>query len=101
VKLAEALGYRSPYLYGSSVAPRVAARVADISGGRAAAEGQLDADRWLGEGGGRTPEALGEAVAVPRPRTGPVIPTTAQPAQPFPLHRVALVSLRSGLAPFR
>jgi hypothetical protein len=45
--------------------------VADISGGRAAAEADLDADRWLGEGGSLSPEALAEAVALSRPGTGP------------------------------
>ena len=70
-KVAEVLGYHSPNLYGSSVPPRVAERVVDISGGRAAAEAHLDADRWLREGGSLSPEVLGEAVALPRPRTGP------------------------------
>ena len=66
-KLAEVLGYRSPELDDSPVP----ARVADISGGRAAREAQLAADRWLDEGGSISPEALAEAVALPRPRTGP------------------------------
>jgi hypothetical protein len=71
-KPAEVLGYRSPELHDSSVP----ARVADISGGRAAADAQLAADRWLDDGGNISrgsisPEALAEAVALPRPRTGP------------------------------
>jgi hypothetical protein len=66
-KLAEVLGYRSPKLRDSSVP----ARVADISGGRAAAEAHLDADRWLDDGGSLSPEALAEAVALPRLGTGP------------------------------
>jgi hypothetical protein len=44
--------------------------VTDISGGRAAAEAQLDSDRWLNEGGSLAPEMLAEAVALRiRPRT--------------------------------
>jgi hypothetical protein len=69
--LAGVLGYRSSNLHDSPAAPRAAGRVADISGGRAAAEADLDADRWLGEGGSLSPEALAEAVALPRPGTGP------------------------------
>lgn len=66
-KLAEVLGYRSPKLHDSPVP----ARVADISGGRAASEAQLDSDRWLDEGGSLSPKALAEAVALPRlPQTG-------------------------------
>ncbi len=66
--LTELLGFRSPNLYDSSVPPRIAERVADISGGRAAAEAQLDADRWLDEGGALPPEAFAEAVSLPRPK---------------------------------
>jgi hypothetical protein len=66
-KLDEVLRFRSPNLHDSSIPPRVAERVADISGGRAAAEAQLDADRWLNEGGSLAPEAIAEAVALPRP----------------------------------
>jgi hypothetical protein len=66
-KLAEVLGFRTPNIYDSSVPPRVA----DISGGRSATEADLDADRWLNEGGSLLPEALAEAVALPSPpRTG-------------------------------
>jgi hypothetical protein len=66
------LGFRSPNVYDSPVPPRLAERMADISGGRAAAEAHLDADRWLREGGSLSPEALAEAVALPSPpRTGP------------------------------
>jgi hypothetical protein len=43
--------------------------MSDISGGRAAAEAQLEADRWLDEGGALPPEAIAEAVALPRPTT--------------------------------
>jgi hypothetical protein len=67
-KLTEVMGFRSPNLYDSSVPPRIAERMSDISGGRAAAEAQLDADRWLDDGGGLLPEAIAEAVALPRPR---------------------------------
>ena len=68
--LTELMGFRSPNLHDSSVPPRIAERVADISGGRAAAEAQLDADRWLDEGGSLPPEAIAEAVALPRPTPG-------------------------------
>jgi hypothetical protein len=54
-KLDEVLGFRSPNEHDSPVPPRVAERPADISGGRAAAQAQLDADRWLGEGGSLPP----------------------------------------------
>jgi hypothetical protein len=66
-KLTEVMGFRSPNLYDSSVPPRIAERMADISGGRAAAEAQLDADRWLDDGGSLLPEAIAQAVALPRP----------------------------------
>jgi hypothetical protein len=67
-KLTEVMGFRSPNLYDRSVPPRIADRMSDISGGRAAAEAQLDADRWLDEGGALPPEAIAEAVALPRPK---------------------------------
>jgi hypothetical protein len=67
-KLTEVMGFRSPNLYDSSVPPRIAERMADISGGRAVAEAQLEADRWLDEGGSLPPEAIAEALALPRPR---------------------------------
>lgn len=70
-KLTEVLGFRSPNVFDSSVPPRVMERVADISGGRARVETQLDADRWLNEGGSLAPEMLAEAVALPRPSSGP------------------------------
>jgi hypothetical protein len=66
-KLTELMGFRSPNLYDRSVPPRIAERMSDISGGRAAAEAQLEADRWLDEGGALPPEAIAEAVALPRP----------------------------------
>jgi len=50
VKLAEVLGFRSPNLLDPSFPPSVAERVADISGGRAVVEAQLETDRWLAEG---------------------------------------------------
>jgi hypothetical protein len=65
--LTELMGFRSPNLHDSSVPARIAERVADISGGRAAAEAQLDADRWLDEGGSLPPEAIAEAVVLLRP----------------------------------
>ena len=67
-KLTEVLGFRSPKLFDPAVLPRVAQRVSDISGGRAAAQTQLDADRWLNEGGSLSPDMLAEAMALPRPR---------------------------------
>jgi hypothetical protein len=67
-KLTDVMGFRSPNLYDRSVPPRIAERMSDISGGRAAAEAQLDADRWLDEGGALPPEAIAEAVALPRPK---------------------------------
>ena len=67
-KLTDVMGFRSPNLYDPSVPPRIAERMSDISGGRAAAEAQLDADRWLDEGGALPREAIAEAVALPRPK---------------------------------
>jgi hypothetical protein len=67
VKLTEVLGFRSPNLFDASVPPPVAERVADISGGRAAVEAQLETDRWLDEGGSSAPELLAEAVALAIP----------------------------------
>ena len=63
-QLTEVLGFHSQNLFDATVPPRVAERVTDISGGRAAAEAQLDSDRWLNEGGSLTPEMLAEAVAL-------------------------------------
>jgi hypothetical protein len=48
----------------------VAERVADISGGSAAAQAQLDADRWLNEGGNLPPEPMADAMARRKPRMG-------------------------------
>jgi hypothetical protein len=58
VKLDEVLGFRSPNVYDSPVPPRLAERMADISGGRAAAEAQLDADQWLNGGGSPPPSPI-------------------------------------------
>ena len=69
-KLTDVMGFRSPNIHDPSVPPRIAERIADISGGRAAAEAQFDADRWLDEGGSPPPEAIAEALALPRPRKG-------------------------------
>jgi hypothetical protein len=66
-KLTEVLGFRSPNLFDPKVLPRLAQRVTDISGGRAAAEAQLDSDRWLDEGGSLAPELLAQAVALEIP----------------------------------
>jgi hypothetical protein len=66
-KLTDVMGFRSPNLYDRSVPPRIAERMSDISGGRAAAEAQLEADRWLDVGGALPPEAIAEALALPRP----------------------------------
>jgi hypothetical protein len=63
-QLTEVLAFRSPNLLDSSVPPRVAERVADISGGRAVHDAQVDVDRWLDEGGSFVPEPLAEAVAM-------------------------------------
>jgi hypothetical protein len=49
--LAELVGFRSPNLHDPSVPPHIAERVADISGGRTAAEAHLAAQRWLDDGG--------------------------------------------------
>jgi hypothetical protein len=65
-KLADVLGFRSHNIHDSSIP----ARVADISGGSAAAQAQLDADRWLNEGGSLPPEPIAEAMALRRPRMG-------------------------------
>ena len=59
----EVMGFRSPDLPDASV-PAGVARVADISGGRAVAEAQLQLDRWLDEGGGIGLEPLAQAVAL-------------------------------------
>jgi hypothetical protein len=66
-KLTEVVGFRSPNVFDPALPPRVADRVTDISGGRAAAEALLDADRWLNEGGSLAPELLAEAVALQIP----------------------------------
>ena len=63
-KLTEVLGFHSPNLFDAEVPARVAEQVTDISGGRAAADALLDADRWLNEGGSLVPEVLAKAVAV-------------------------------------
>jgi hypothetical protein len=46
-KLTEVVGFRSATAFDSSQLPRVAQRVSDISGGRVAAEAQLEIDRWF------------------------------------------------------
>jgi hypothetical protein len=61
------VGFRSPNVFDPALPPRVAERVTDISGGRAAAEALLDSDRWLNEGGSLAPEMLAEAVALEIP----------------------------------
>ena len=63
MKRTEVMEFRSYNLHDSSVPPRIA----DISGGRAAAEAPFDADRWLDEGGSLPPEAIAGTVAHPRP----------------------------------
>jgi hypothetical protein len=47
VKLTDVLGFRSPNLLDPSAPPGVPRPVADISGGRAIAEAQLETDRWV------------------------------------------------------
>lgn len=54
--VAELVGFRSPNQ--TAAQPRVVQRLGDISGGRGAAQAQLDAERWLGEGGSLPPEDL-------------------------------------------
>jgi hypothetical protein len=49
VRLEEVLGFRSPNLFDSSVPPRIAERMSDITGGRAAIEAQLESDHWLAQ----------------------------------------------------
>jgi hypothetical protein len=72
VELTEVLGFRSPNLLDTSVPPRVAERVADISGGRAVSEVQLEIDRWLDEGGSLAPELLAETIDLDmRPAASP------------------------------
>jgi hypothetical protein len=66
-KLTEVVGFRSPNVFDPALPPRVAEGVTDISGGRAAAQAQLDSDRWLNEGGSLAPETLAEAVALEIP----------------------------------
>jgi hypothetical protein len=56
-QLTEVVGFRSPDVFDRSLPPRVAARVTDISGGRTAADAQLESDRWL----------LAEAIALAIP----------------------------------
>ncbi len=56
-KLTDVLGFRSAKAFDSSHLPRVAQRVSDISGGRVAAEAQLETDRMLAVG-----------LALPRPQ---------------------------------
>ena len=67
VKLTEVLGFRSPNMFDAEVPPRVAERVADISGGRAAADAHLETDRWFDEGGRGAPELLADAVEPAKP----------------------------------
>jgi hypothetical protein len=66
-KLTDVVGFRSPALFDPAVLPRLAQRVTDISGGRAAAEAQLDSDRWLNDGGSLAPELLAKAIALDIP----------------------------------
>ncbi len=66
-QLTEVLGFRSPNLLDPAAPTQVAERVTDISGGRAAAEAQLDSDRWLNEGGSLGPELLAKAIALEIP----------------------------------
>jgi hypothetical protein len=66
-RLDEVMGFRSPTVSDGSIPQRTAEQVSDISGGRAAAEAQLESDRWLNEGGSLTPELLAEAIALEIP----------------------------------
>jgi hypothetical protein len=72
VDLTDVLGFRSPDLLDTSAPPRDAERVADISGGRAVSEVQLEIDRWLDEGGSLAPELLAETIDLDmRPAASP------------------------------
>ena len=62
----EVLSFHSPNLFDAS-GPRAAEPVADITGGRAAAQAALDSDRLLNEGGSLLPELLAQALAVDLP----------------------------------
>jgi hypothetical protein len=66
-ELTEVLGFRSPNVFDATMPPQFAEHVTDISGGRAAAQAQLDSDRWLNEGGTLAPEMLADAVALEIP----------------------------------
>jgi hypothetical protein len=66
-KLTEVMGFRSSHVFDELIPARIAELVTDISGGREAAQAQLESDRWLDEGGSLAPEMLAEAVALEIP----------------------------------
>jgi hypothetical protein len=68
--LTDVMGFRSPNVLDPAVPPRVAGPVADISGGRAVAQAQLDIDRWIEEGGSVASDPLDQAVALGLPLAG-------------------------------
>ena len=67
-KLTEVMGFRSSHVFDELIPARIAEQLTDISGGREAAQAQLESDRWLDEGGSLSPEMLAEAIALEIPR---------------------------------
>ncbi len=62
-RVSDVMGFRAPASRDPSA--RHPERPSDITGGRAAAEAQLETDRWLDEGGSLPPELLAGVVALP------------------------------------
>jgi hypothetical protein len=67
-KLSEVMGFRSSHVFDGPIPARIAEQVTDISGGREAAQAQIESDRWLDEGGSLSPAMLAEAIALEIPR---------------------------------
>jgi hypothetical protein len=63
-ELIEVMGFRSPNRLEPSLPRVVGDPVTDISGGRSAARSQLEADRWLDEGGSIGLDPLADEVAL-------------------------------------
>ena len=63
--LAELVGFQSPDLHDPVLPPRIAGGVADISGGRAAAEAALEAQSWLDDEG----SLIAAEAALPHPQS--------------------------------
>jgi hypothetical protein len=80
-ELAEIVGFRAIEHRGSDAADddppgrheQIAGRVDDFFARREAfvAQARLDAERWIDDGGSFSPEAVAEALALPRPRRDP------------------------------